>query len=577
MISVALIGPDGAGKTTITRMLQHSSSLPFKYLYMGINIEASNAAVPTSYLAEFLKRRFRRNRNGHDGVPGAAPNPPPSKRVGAFVWNSARLVNRLVDEWYRQLLAWSYQLRGYIVLYDRHFRFDFLREVRDEPFDQRLHRLLVTRFYPRPDLIIYLDAPAEVLYARKGEKDLIDLEARRQAFLRVGSRMRDFVTVDAAQPLESVYGRIHQLITEQYDRRKFRGNGPLPNTASTIERPLGFLSSPCARTRERRSSLTPHPMLRVLTYHRVAEPDPGVSDPTQISATPPDFVRQMEYLAHNYNAISIEQLLHSIESNQPLAEKSVLVTFDDGYCDFEEIAWPVLQRLGIPVTLFVATAYPGDSGRMFWWDQLYGAFMYSPKLELHVPPLGRLPLRDQNERIASLRKTKRCLKSIAHRDAMQLVGQICDRLAARSPRGPTILSWARLRKLSLEGVAVCAHTRTHPLMTQLPPEEVRWEVRGALEDLGRELGIALPVLAYPSGAHDPIITRILREEHFSLAFTTLDGHNDIRSADLLRLRRTNITLRTSMAVFRFRLLRVGTYIDVVRHGRLRQALSTFSQ
>jgi peptidoglycan/xylan/chitin deacetylase (PgdA/CDA1 family) len=318
-------------------------------------------------------------------------------------------------------------------------------------------------------------------------------------------------------------------------------------------------------------------MLRVLTYHRVAEPDPGLSDPTLISARPADFVRQMEHLARNYNAISIEQLLHSIESREPLPEKSVLVTFDDGYCDFEETAWPVLQRFGIPVTLFVPTAYPGDSGRMFWWDQLYGAFMCSPRPEMHFAQLGRLPLRDQNERIASLRMTKRYLKSIAHRDAMPLVGQICDSLAARPTNGPRILSWARLRKLSLEGVAICAHTRTHPLMTRLSPEEVRWEVRGAQEDLYRELGIALPVFAYPSGAHDPTIARILRAEDFSLAFTTLDGHNDIRSADLLRLRRTNITLRTSAAVFRFRLLRVGTYIDMMRHGTFRQAVSTSSR
>ena len=318
-------------------------------------------------------------------------------------------------------------------------------------------------------------------------------------------------------------------------------------------------------------------MLRVLTYHRVVEPDPDVSDPTLISATPADFAYQMEHLACNYNAISIEQFLHSIESHEPLAEKSVLVTFDDGYCDFEETAWPVLQRFGIPVTLFVPTAYPGDSGRVFWWDQLYDAFMCSLRPELHVAQLGALPLRDQNQRLASLRRTKRYLKSIAHHDAMQLVGQLCGSLAAARPlKCPRTLSWARLRKLSLEGVAVCAHTRTHPLMTRLLPEEVRWEIRGSQEDLSRELGIDLPVFAYPSGAHDPSIARILREEKFRLAFTTLDGHNDIRSADLLRLRRTNITLRTSAAIFRFRLLRVAAYIDMMRHGTLRQALSTSS-
>ena len=47
MASIALIGPDGAGKTTVTRFLEASSLLPFKYLYMGINLEASNVALPT--------------------------------------------------------------------------------------------------------------------------------------------------------------------------------------------------------------------------------------------------------------------------------------------------------------------------------------------------------------------------------------------------------------------------------------------------------------------------------------------------------------------------------------------------
>src|SRR5690606_34602142 len=57
MASVALIGPDGAGKTTLTRMLEQSDVLPFRYLYMGIDIPASSLALPTSRLIERLKQR----------------------------------------------------------------------------------------------------------------------------------------------------------------------------------------------------------------------------------------------------------------------------------------------------------------------------------------------------------------------------------------------------------------------------------------------------------------------------------------------------------------------------------------
>ena len=56
MFSLALIGPDGAGKTTITARLQQSSTILVKCLYMGINIEASNHALPTSRFVEYFKR-----------------------------------------------------------------------------------------------------------------------------------------------------------------------------------------------------------------------------------------------------------------------------------------------------------------------------------------------------------------------------------------------------------------------------------------------------------------------------------------------------------------------------------------
>jgi len=214
MLSVALIGPDGAGKTTISRMLEESAPLPLKYIYMGINIEASNYALPTSRFVEYIRRR-------RSGKPGQSRSlqfrKDGSGSLGAILWAAARLVNRLADEWYRQVLSWSYQARGYIALYDRHFLFDFsLGSVtsRRPCFDERLHRWLLTHLYPRPDLIIYLDAPAGVLFARKGEKCIEELERRRQSFLRQREKFNNFVLVDATQPLATVYTDVARCIAQ---------------------------------------------------------------------------------------------------------------------------------------------------------------------------------------------------------------------------------------------------------------------------------------------------------------------------------------------------------------------------
>ncbi|PYU13894.1 MAG: hypothetical protein DMG37_09255 [Acidobacteria bacterium] len=222
MFSVALIGPDGAGKSTITQALVETSPFAFKAIYMGDNIDACNFSLPTSRLVQYCRKR--RQRGNTERTAGGEPpvgngNRKPSR--GQMLWSACRLVNFLAEEWYRQLLSWSYQARGYIVLYDRHFLFDFCLDGVDSdvwPLEKRLHRWFLTWLYPAPNLVVYLDAPAAILFARKGEKTPAELEHRRQAFLRQGTRVRNFVRVDAMQPLEKVCAEICRLISEYSGR-----------------------------------------------------------------------------------------------------------------------------------------------------------------------------------------------------------------------------------------------------------------------------------------------------------------------------------------------------------------------
>jgi thymidylate kinase len=212
MVAIAIIGADGAGKTTITHMLLESSSLPFKYVYMGINIDASNFALPTTRLAAYLKKCWG------NGSPAATASHLPTstqksskRQLISNLRAMARLVNRLADEWYRQMVSWSYQWRGYTVLYDRHFVFDFALDAADghnQQLDKRLHSWCLSHLYPRPDLTVYLDAPAEVLYARKGEWTIANLESKRQTILCQAPTLPNFIQVDATQPLDVVYGEV---------------------------------------------------------------------------------------------------------------------------------------------------------------------------------------------------------------------------------------------------------------------------------------------------------------------------------------------------------------------------------
>lgn len=302
--------------------------------------------------------------------------------------------------------------------------------------------------------------------------------------------------------------------------------------------------------------------LRVLAYHRIATPEsaPALS-PSLISATPDQFDRTMRVLARSYRAVSMEQVMAAADGRRPLPPRAVLITFDDGYRDFAGVAWPILKRYGLPATLFVPTAFPGDPDREFWWDRLHRALAVTACRQLTLQGLPAIDLRSPERRRAAFRRLRRRAKNMPDDQAMALVDRICTELdpPARAP-ARAVLSWNELRRLAGDGVTIASHTRTHRALSAIPLDEVRDEVNGARKDLEQEIGSTLPVLAYPAGAYNAAVTRAVAEAGMRLAFTIDEGHNPMPARDPLRLRRINMTARGSAWGIRLRLTRPASSI-----------------
>jgi thymidylate kinase len=232
LFTVALVGADGAGKTTLTHSLVDTLPLPVKYVYMGINLESSNLVLPTTRLVLEIKRLRGKRPDMRGPFDPSARKPIPKgllKRTSVSLKSSLRALNTLAEEWFRQAVVAAYRRRGFIVIFDRHFLFDYyfhhiLHKDKLLPAADQLHGYILERFYPRPDLVICLDAPAEVLHARKAEASPTLLEKRRQEYLQLGDIVEDFVVVDASRPQEQVLKDVRDLICDY--SRVWQGKNP---------------------------------------------------------------------------------------------------------------------------------------------------------------------------------------------------------------------------------------------------------------------------------------------------------------------------------------------------------------
>lgn len=305
--------------------------------------------------------------------------------------------------------------------------------------------------------------------------------------------------------------------------------------------------------------------LRVLMYHRVLDGAAArTCNPSLLSATPAAFDAQMRHVARHYRVLSPHDVLAHLRSGRSLPPRALLVTFDDGYRDFGEVAWPALRRYRLPATVFVPTAHPDRPDRVFWWDRLHAAFTATRRTRLDTP-CGAFEIATPRSRREALRSLQRFIKLLPHAQAMQLVGELCRELGEEAPPRSEVLGWNELRELAADGATIAAHTRTHAALTRLSIEGARAEIRLSVEDLRREIGNVPPVFAYPFGDHDDRIVRLVREEGFEMALTCRDGHSRWPGADLLRLPRIGITSRTGAMVLRARLTTAGSYLDRWRH------------
>lgn len=231
MIRVAVVGPDGAGKTSVVAEVQRRLGDRAVTLYLGLNPGSGGAVLPTTRLRE--RMRGATTPTAHRLAEAHRFAEPPKARPATglaglppirALRSVARLANRLAEASLLQARARRHRRAGRIVLTDRDTLLDY--DATDvAPARMSLERRLHGRFLlalPRPDLVVLLDAPAEALFARKGEWSVAYLERRRGEYRSALRHVARSVIVDATGPLEGVAAEVTRLIEAELAARPAR-------------------------------------------------------------------------------------------------------------------------------------------------------------------------------------------------------------------------------------------------------------------------------------------------------------------------------------------------------------------
>src|SRR5262245_15768924 len=126
----------------------------------------------------------------------------------------------------------------------------------------------------------------------------------------------------------------------------------------------------------------------ILCYHRIVADIARAEQETEAGmvTSVETFRRQLKLIREHCEVLTLDEAAASLRDERPITRAAAVITFDDGYRDFYDLAWPVLRELGLPATVFVPTAYIGVE-RMLDHDRFYLYVMKarSRGLSLHVP------------------------------------------------------------------------------------------------------------------------------------------------------------------------------------------------
>jgi peptidoglycan/xylan/chitin deacetylase (PgdA/CDA1 family) len=279
----------------------------------------------------------------------------------------------------------------------------------------------------------------------------------------------------------------------------------------------------------------------IVSYHHILPQGDSITGFLQpgMYVTTETFEKHIRYLSSRYRIIPLEQL------DDLNTQNTCIITFDDGWGDNYLHALPVLERYGVPATIFISTAFIG-SKVWPWPDRIsyYSANASNAGIKRmaviiseEVNSIIRIPESIPRFTVAEILIEK--LKSLKHEKllkALNEIDEIMGQLKSELHETRPWMTWDEIASMHQRNITFGAHTHNHVILTNCTIEEARHEITISRDSLSEKINSHIKTFSFPNGNFNNTLINVLKNEGFTHAVTTCSGSIN-KSESLFSLKR----------------------------------------
>jgi len=321
---------------------------------------------------------------------------------------------------------------------------------------------------------------------------------------------------------------------------------PVQTIKNTIKHPFKVL----ARRFGHHTRSFQDPQLLILMYHRILplhDEKSAIEEPGMI-VTPATFKSHLEILSDKFEFTKLSDWIQKRNNGQQLPAFSCAITFDDGWADNYEYAFPALKQLNIPATIFVVSDMM-DTNQEFWPERLMQLCTY---IASHCPDNWEQPVLEWiaesrtsycfDKQLPSKEQLSEIIHSSKKRKDSEIHHLIDNAITTLSlnletvteTKSASLLSWQQIHELTSSGlIEVGSHTCNHTrLNSDISQQEMTQQIVESKNKINQMTAQPVSSFCFPNGDYSDLSLQLVKSNYLC-SVTTQSGWNDSHSDPFL--------------------------------------------